>query len=63
MENQETKIMCGNGMKKYGSMPKMHGWIFNENVYVAACMEMRRTAFLFGGWSWTAPQSLTERWQ
>ena len=41
-------------------MSKMHGWIFNENVYVAACMEVRRTAFLFGGWLWTAPQSLTE---
>ena len=38
----------------------MHGWIFNENAYVAACMEVRRTAFLFGGWLWTAPQSLTE---
>ena len=23
-------------------------------------MEVRRTAFLFGGWLWTAPQSLTE---
>jgi hypothetical protein len=38
---------------------KVHGWIFNENVYVAACMEVRRTAFLFGGWLWTAPQSLS----
>ena len=41
-------------------MSKVHGWIFNENVYVAACKEMRRTAFLFGGWLWTAPQSLRE---